>query len=134
MVYSNYSLPHGQHQDGWRLMGEWLVAVHYVDLLMDHIMWRGLTTMWSILIIFYLCYKFSTKQIYFSFTFRFLEAYKNNGITFWGLTVQNEPVTGADLSYKWQTMYFSPKTERYVCIFLCFYYLIIKTEWTKRLT
>ncbi|KAM3728552.1 putative glucosylceramidase [Dirofilaria immitis] len=43
---------------------------------------------------------------------KFLEAYKNNGITFWGLTVQNEPVTGVDLSYKWQTMYFNPKTER----------------------
>uniref|UniRef100_A0A915Q653 Glucosylceramidase n=1 Tax=Setaria digitata TaxID=48799 RepID=A0A915Q653_9BILA len=43
---------------------------------------------------------------------KFLEAYKENGVTFWGLTVQNEPVTGVDLSYKWQTMYFNPKTER----------------------
>ncbi|VDN06504.1 unnamed protein product [Thelazia callipaeda] len=43
---------------------------------------------------------------------KFLEAYQNHNITFWGLTVQNEPVTGVDLSYKWQTMYFSPKTER----------------------
>ncbi|CAG9533307.1 unnamed protein product [Cercopithifilaria johnstoni] len=43
---------------------------------------------------------------------KFLEAYKNNGLMFWGLTVQNEPVSGVDLSYKWQTMYFSSKTER----------------------
>uniref|UniRef100_A0A0R3RWK4 Glucosylceramidase n=1 Tax=Elaeophora elaphi TaxID=1147741 RepID=A0A0R3RWK4_9BILA len=43
---------------------------------------------------------------------KFLEAYKNNGVTFWGLTIQNEPVAGVDLSYKWQAMYFSPKTER----------------------
>uniref|UniRef100_A0A1I7VFG0 Glucosylceramidase n=1 Tax=Loa loa TaxID=7209 RepID=A0A1I7VFG0_LOALO len=37
---------------------------------------------------------------------KFLEAYKNNGVTFWGLTVQNEPVSGVDLSYKWQTIDF----------------------------
>ncbi|VIO88727.1 Uncharacterized protein BM_BM6281 [Brugia malayi] len=42
---------------------------------------------------------------------KFLETYKKNGVTFWGLTVQNEPVSGIDLSYKWQTMYFSPKAE-----------------------
>ncbi|VDD89654.1 unnamed protein product [Enterobius vermicularis] len=43
---------------------------------------------------------------------RFLEEYAKNGINFWGLTVQNEPSSGALPDYKWQTMFFSSETER----------------------
>lgn len=60
---------------------------------------------------------------------KFLETYKKNGVTFWGLTVQNEPVSGIDLSYKWQTMYFSPKAEGYFYILLWLLNnLLIKTK------
>lgn len=44
--------------------------------------------------------------------FRFLEAYHENNITFWGLTVQNEPTTGSDANYGWQTMFFNAQTQR----------------------
>ncbi|OGT48042.1 MAG: hypothetical protein A3E83_05315 [Gammaproteobacteria bacterium RIFCSPHIGHO2_12_FULL_41_20] len=46
---------------------------------------------------------------------KFLHAYQQHGITFWGLTVQNEPVNGAILGIKdlqsWQTMYSSTEEE-----------------------
>lgn len=31
-----------------------------------------------------------------NFIFRFFEAYRANGLNFWGMTVQNEPMTGWD--------------------------------------
>ncbi|CAD6198137.1 unnamed protein product [Caenorhabditis auriculariae] len=43
---------------------------------------------------------------------KFFEAYHAQGIDFWGLTVQNEPMSGADPNYPWQTMYFSAAMER----------------------
>uniref|UniRef100_A0A914VEJ8 Glucosylceramidase n=1 Tax=Plectus sambesii TaxID=2011161 RepID=A0A914VEJ8_9BILA len=43
---------------------------------------------------------------------RFLEEYNKNGVNFWGLTAQNEPTTGADINYGWQTMFFDAESER----------------------
>ncbi|RCN52483.1 hypothetical protein ANCCAN_01527 [Ancylostoma caninum] len=43
---------------------------------------------------------------------RFFEEYHKNGVDFWGLTVQNEPTSGADPDYGWQTMYFNAEMER----------------------
>lgn len=45
---------------------------------------------------------------------RFFEAYRDHGINFWAVTPQNEPTTGADLNYTWQTMFFDAQTERYL--------------------
>ncbi|KAL6740522.1 hypothetical protein Aduo_013871 [Ancylostoma duodenale] len=43
---------------------------------------------------------------------RFFEEYHKNGVDFWGLTVQNEPGSGAEPDYGWQTMYFNAEMER----------------------
>ncbi|GMR50835.1 hypothetical protein PMAYCL1PPCAC_21030, partial [Pristionchus mayeri] len=42
---------------------------------------------------------------------KFFEAYLNEGISFWAVTPQNEPTTGAQPDYEWQTMYFDAKGE-----------------------
>jgi len=44
---------------------------------------------------------------------RFFEAYAAKGVNFWGLSVQNEPSTGFLPKWGWQTMYLSPKMQRY---------------------
>uniref|UniRef100_A0A914VCT6 Glucosylceramidase n=2 Tax=Plectus sambesii TaxID=2011161 RepID=A0A914VCT6_9BILA len=43
---------------------------------------------------------------------RYLEEYNKNGINFWGMTMQNEPTTGIDVNFGWQTMYFNAQSER----------------------
>ncbi|CAB3410096.1 unnamed protein product [Caenorhabditis bovis] len=43
---------------------------------------------------------------------KFFEEYHKLGIDFWATTVQNEPTSGLDPNYKWQTMYFSASMER----------------------
>lgn len=43
---------------------------------------------------------------------RFLEAYQKSGVRFWGVTAQNEPTSGADPDYHWQTMFFNAETQR----------------------
>lgn len=43
---------------------------------------------------------------------RFFEEYHKQGISFWGVTMQNEPSSGASLDYGWQTMYFTPAMQR----------------------
>jgi glucosylceramidase len=43
---------------------------------------------------------------------RFLEEYANNNITFWGLTVQNEPLDGFDANFSFQAMAFKPSQQR----------------------
>uniref|UniRef100_A0A0M3HW45 Glucosylceramidase n=1 Tax=Ascaris lumbricoides TaxID=6252 RepID=A0A0M3HW45_ASCLU len=42
----------------------------------------------------------------------FLEAYDFEDIKFWGITIQNEPSSGSNPDYPWQTMFFSGETER----------------------
>ncbi|KAH7730962.1 O-Glycosyl hydrolase family 30 protein [Aphelenchoides avenae] len=44
---------------------------------------------------------------------RFFEEYHKQGISFWGVTMQNEPSSGASLDYGWQTMYFTPAMQRF---------------------
>ncbi|KAL1422246.1 hypothetical protein MTO96_022127 [Rhipicephalus appendiculatus] len=43
---------------------------------------------------------------------RFVREYKRQGIPMWGLTTQNEPTSGFIPFYPWQTMGFSPQSER----------------------
>uniref|UniRef100_L7M0C6 Glucosylceramidase n=1 Tax=Rhipicephalus pulchellus TaxID=72859 RepID=L7M0C6_RHIPC len=43
---------------------------------------------------------------------RFVQEYERQGIPMWGLTTQNEPTSGFIPFYPWQTMGFSPQTER----------------------
>ena len=43
--------------------------------------------------------------------FRFFEEYAKNGINFWGTSIQNEPGTGIDPTYVWQTMSMTPEME-----------------------
>lgn len=44
--------------------------------------------------------------------FRFLEEYHKNGIKIWGITLQNEPYTGLDPLWGWQTMYLGADMQR----------------------
>jgi glucosylceramidase len=43
---------------------------------------------------------------------RFFEEYFKHGIKYWGVTIQNEPSSGADPGYGWQTLYFSYEMQR----------------------
>nr|XP_037268263.1 lysosomal acid glucosylceramidase-like [Rhipicephalus microplus] len=43
---------------------------------------------------------------------RFVQAYERAGIPIWGLTVENEPTAGQIPFYPWQTLGFTPATER----------------------
>jgi glucosylceramidase len=43
---------------------------------------------------------------------RFLDAYKDHGIDFWGLTVENEPVEGQNPRYGFNCLYLDPELER----------------------
>ncbi|VDM81379.1 unnamed protein product [Strongylus vulgaris] len=51
-------------------------------------------------------------QTWANYFIRFFEEYHKNGIGFWGVTVQNEPTSGLNPDYGWQTMYFSAGMER----------------------
>ncbi|KAF8375818.1 hypothetical protein PRIPAC_82247 [Pristionchus pacificus] len=48
---------------------------------------------------------------YANYLVRFIDEYSTQGIPIWGLTVQNEPSTGTDADYRFQTMYMSPQME-----------------------
>lgn len=50
-------------------------------------------------------------QAYANYLVRFIDEYSSQGIPIWGLTVQNEPSTGTDADYRFQTMYMSPQME-----------------------
>nr|XP_054756326.1 lysosomal acid glucosylceramidase-like [Lytechinus pictus] len=43
---------------------------------------------------------------------KFLEAYSNYGVPFWGLTGGNEPSAGLFPNWAWQAMFFSPSLQR----------------------
>ncbi|KHJ93996.1 O-Glycosyl hydrolase family 30, partial [Oesophagostomum dentatum] len=49
---------------------------------------------------------------YTKYLIRFFEEYAKNGIDFWGMTLQNEPTSGAWKWYRWQTMFFTSKMQR----------------------
>ncbi|GMT24656.1 hypothetical protein PFISCL1PPCAC_15953 [Pristionchus fissidentatus] len=51
---------------------------------------------------------FSTWAKYFV---KFFDAYLSYGIPFWAVTPQNEPTTGSDPNYVWQTLFFDAQTE-----------------------
>lgn len=53
------------------------------------------------------------QQAWANYIVKFLQGYKQNQVTFWGITIQNEPVEGGlgkDLQ-PWQTMYFTQDEE-----------------------
>lgn len=54
---------------------------------------------------------YTTYSKYYS---RFLEEYSKRGINFWAMTIQNEPSSGLDAHWGWQTMYLSPAMQRLV--------------------
>ena len=43
---------------------------------------------------------------------RFLDAYKQNGVDMWGLTVENEPTAGLNPNYHFNCLGFTPEMER----------------------
>ncbi|CAD6191920.1 unnamed protein product [Caenorhabditis auriculariae] len=51
-------------------------------------------------------------KTYADYFVKFFEAYRSKGIQYWGLTIQNEPSTGADMDWRWQTMNFTAETMR----------------------
>ncbi|GMS97743.1 hypothetical protein PENTCL1PPCAC_19918, partial [Pristionchus entomophagus] len=48
---------------------------------------------------------------YANYFVKFFEAYLAEGIPFWAVTPQNEPTTGSDPDYAWQTLFFDAQTE-----------------------
>lgn len=57
---------------------------------------------------------FPTGLLVYVYASRFFEEYHRNGIDFWGTTIQNEPTSGLNPDYGWQTMYLSAAMERYI--------------------
>ncbi|PAV80452.1 hypothetical protein WR25_22915 [Diploscapter pachys] len=51
-------------------------------------------------------------KAYVEYLKKFFEFYNNKGIPFWGMTVQNEPSTGSNKDWKWQTMNFTAESMR----------------------
>ncbi|PIC31201.1 hypothetical protein B9Z55_011974 [Caenorhabditis nigoni] len=51
-------------------------------------------------------------EAYANYFIKFFEAYSSHSIPFWGLTIQNEPSTGADMTWRWQTMNYTAETMR----------------------
>ncbi|CAP21885.2 Protein CBG00434 [Caenorhabditis briggsae] len=51
-------------------------------------------------------------EAYSNYFIKFFEAYSSHSIPFWGLTIQNEPSTGADMTWRWQTMNYTAETMR----------------------
>uniref|UniRef100_A0A1I7V4N9 Glucosylceramidase n=1 Tax=Caenorhabditis tropicalis TaxID=1561998 RepID=A0A1I7V4N9_9PELO len=51
-------------------------------------------------------------EAYANYFIKFFEAYQQLSISFWGLTIQNEPSTGADMTWRWQTMNYTAETMR----------------------
>uniref|UniRef100_A0AC35UCB4 Glucosylceramidase n=1 Tax=Rhabditophanes sp. KR3021 TaxID=114890 RepID=A0AC35UCB4_9BILA len=43
---------------------------------------------------------------------KFFEAYQKQGINFWGVTSGNEPTSGNFKDYAWQSLLFTPKTQK----------------------
>ncbi|CAG7689974.1 unnamed protein product [Allacma fusca] len=51
-------------------------------------------------------------KTYAKYLLKFFDGYKAAGIDWWGMTIQNEPATGFDPWFPWNTCAFSPETER----------------------
>uniref|UniRef100_A0AC35GP55 Glucosylceramidase n=2 Tax=Panagrolaimus sp. PS1159 TaxID=55785 RepID=A0AC35GP55_9BILA len=51
-------------------------------------------------------------QTWSNYFLKFFEFYAKKNIKFWGMTIQNEPSSGLDPLYKWQTMAFPAEMER----------------------
>ncbi|CAJ0570088.1 unnamed protein product, partial [Mesorhabditis spiculigera] len=51
-----------------------------------------------------------------SYFVKFFEQYAANGILYWGLTMQNEPTSGINPDYTWQTMYFNASMQRHFLV------------------
>ncbi|CAI5447497.1 unnamed protein product [Caenorhabditis angaria] len=49
---------------------------------------------------------------YANYFVMFFEEYQKRHVDFWGVTIQNEPSTGADLQWRWQGMNFTGETMR----------------------
>jgi len=50
-------------------------------------------------------------QAYAKYFAKFFEQYKQNGITFWAVTPQNEPLISQDPNFWYQAMYWNPQTQ-----------------------
>ncbi|PAV90589.1 hypothetical protein WR25_13263 isoform C [Diploscapter pachys] len=51
-------------------------------------------------------------QTWANYFVKFIQAYMNQGIQIWGVTLQNEPNTGRALDFPWQTMYWNASMQR----------------------
>jgi len=51
-------------------------------------------------------------KTYARYLLKFFQTYKENGLDFWGMTVQNEPMTGWDPWFPWNTCGFNAEMER----------------------
>ena len=52
------------------------------------------------------------KKFYFTSFLSFFEEYAKQNVSFWGVTIQNEPSSGLDANYNWQTLYSSNQMQR----------------------
>ena len=65
-------------------------------------------------------------ETYAQYFRKFFERYLENGVKFWGLTIQNEPRKG---DYPWQTMTITPQMQRfftdiYICLLASIIYIL----------
>ncbi|KAK6750399.1 hypothetical protein RB195_002399 [Necator americanus] len=51
-------------------------------------------------------------RAYAKYFVRFFEEYTRNGVPFWGLTLQNEPIVGGIPLFPWQSMHFTAEMQR----------------------
>ncbi|CAG2110461.1 unnamed protein product, partial [Medioppia subpectinata] len=51
-------------------------------------------------------------KAYAQYLIKFLDAYKANGVSLWGLTIDNEPISGFMPTYAWNSLGFTPETQR----------------------
>uniref|UniRef100_A0A914CTM2 Glucosylceramidase n=1 Tax=Acrobeloides nanus TaxID=290746 RepID=A0A914CTM2_9BILA len=51
-------------------------------------------------------------QTWANYFVRFFEEYAKNNVTFWGVTMENEPEMGADLHYRFQALFYNASMER----------------------
>ncbi|CAJ0601103.1 unnamed protein product [Cylicocyclus nassatus] len=51
-------------------------------------------------------------QAFSKYFVKFFEEYLKNGVKFWGLTIENEPIVGGIPHFPWQSMYFSAEMQR----------------------
>lgn len=101
----------GPHQPGWKPPAEWREVVDWKANSTENTT-RLTQNILSGDFLKFLFFTWISFSVFYYFWFRFLEEYNKHNINFWGLTIQNEPGSGAQIDYGWQTLFLSPTMQR----------------------